>query len=162
MVVFAVAVAVAVMVVVAVEVGVVVVFAVGGGVGGAVEVEVEVGVGDVAGVVVERMINPWQTLNVHRQSSDGDVRSAYIRLAQKYHPDRGGDATKFAQISEAYRLLADRQRKSIFIKNLLVRNRECRACKGVGVFFSQKGLTKKIASPCKVCGGAGVFIKENT
>ena len=35
-------------------------------------------------------------------------------MAMKYHPDRGGDETKFKEIEEAYRTLSDPQKKQMF------------------------------------------------
>ncbi len=53
----------------------------------------------------------YDTLGVPRDASEKDVRSAYRRLARKYHPDvnRGdkGAESRFKEINEAYQVLAD-------------------------------------------------------
>lgn len=47
----------------------------------------------------------YSLLNVTNDSSDDEVREAYLRLAKIYHPDSGtssGDPRKFNQVREAY------------------------------------------------------------
>ncbi len=50
----------------------------------------------------------YKILGVDRNSSPEEIKRAYRRLAQKYHPDRpGGDEQKFKEINEAYQVLSD-------------------------------------------------------
>ncbi|MEE8518981.1 MAG: J domain-containing protein [Dehalococcoidia bacterium] len=55
--------------------------------------------------------NYYDTLGVPKGSSEKEIRSAYRRLARKYHPDvNPGDAdaeSKFKEINEAYQVLSD-------------------------------------------------------
>jgi DnaJ-class molecular chaperone len=57
--------------------------------------------------------NYYYTLGVPKGSSEKEIRSAYRRLARKYHPDLNpGDSTaesKFKEINEAYQVLSDGQ-----------------------------------------------------
>ncbi len=57
----------------------------------------------------------YDVLGVQPDASETDVKKAYRRLAMKYHPDRNpGDASteeKFKEASEAYEILADRDRR---------------------------------------------------
>lgn len=104
-------------------------------------------------------MNPWKTLGINRQSSDDTIRAAYIELAKKHHPDhKTGNKDKFVQINEAYQILGDRQRRSTFIRAMLVTNPNCVTCKGEGVMFKRKGFTHGVASSCLSCGGAGVVL----
>ncbi len=61
--------------------------------------------------------DPYEVLGVRRQASIDDIRSAYRKLAAKYHPDKVvhlGDEfrtlaeQKFKEIQEAYQELVDR------------------------------------------------------
>jgi len=57
----------------------------------------------------------YALLGVERTASAGDIKSAYRRLALKYHPDRNpGDKAaedKFKQINEAYAVLSDDEKR---------------------------------------------------
>jgi hypothetical protein len=49
----------------------------------------------------------WEVLNVARTANNGEIRTAYLQLAKKYHPDtgeNGGDAVMFDQVQKAYDL----------------------------------------------------------
>ncbi|MBV9159297.1 MAG: molecular chaperone DnaJ [Candidatus Kaiserbacteria bacterium] len=55
----------------------------------------------------------YQILGIEKTASDDDVKKAFRKLAQKYHPDKkGGDEAKFKEVSEAYAVLSDRKRRA--------------------------------------------------
>ena len=51
----------------------------------------------------------WKVLGVPANSSEKDVKLAYYKMAQKYHPDKTGGKTeaKFKEIQAAYEVLSD-------------------------------------------------------
>jgi DnaJ-class molecular chaperone len=56
----------------------------------------------------------YSILGVNRSASADEIKSAYRKLAMKYHPDRGGDAKKFQEINEAYEILSDSSKKAMY------------------------------------------------
>lgn len=54
----------------------------------------------------------YNVLGIPPNSDDALVKSAYRRLAKRYHPDRSGDDStraKFIEVNEAYELLMNKQ-----------------------------------------------------
>jgi DnaJ-class molecular chaperone len=58
----------------------------------------------------------YEVLGISRTSSPAEIRKAYRNLAKKYHPDVGGSEEKFKQITEAYEVLSDEQKRNIYDK----------------------------------------------
>ncbi|XP_059598737.1 uncharacterized protein LOC100247806 isoform X1 [Vitis vinifera] len=64
----------------------------------------------------------YSVLGIRRDASSSDIRTAYRKLALKWHPDRwaknqalAGEAKRrFQQIQEAYSVLSDASKKSMY------------------------------------------------
>lgn len=48
------------------------------------------------------MNDDYTTLGIKRGASSDEIKKAYRSLAQKHHPDKGGDAEQFKKINAAY------------------------------------------------------------
>jgi curved DNA-binding protein len=59
----------------------------------------------------------YSALGVERSASEADIKSAYRKLARKYHPDvskEAGAEEKFKEISEAYKTLKDPEKRRAY------------------------------------------------
>lgn len=61
----------------------------------------------------------YDVLGVKRDASQKEIKSAFRKLAQKYHPDAGGDEQKFKEISEAYETLSDEKKRKEYDQLLM-------------------------------------------
>lgn len=65
------------------------------------------------------MINHYAVLEIESGATSGEVRSAFRRMAKKYHPDLNGHRQKWAHVRmrkvlDAYEVLADTARRSAY------------------------------------------------
>ncbi len=75
----------------------------------------------------------YETLGLKRGASADDIKKAYRSMAMKHHPDRGGDEKKFKDISAAYEILSDPQKKQMYDMGVDPRNQN----QGNGGFYQQ-------------------------
>ena len=58
----------------------------------------------------------YETLGLKKGASEEEIKSAFRKMAMKYHPDRNpGDASaeeKFKEVNEAYSILSDPEKKA--------------------------------------------------
>jgi len=62
--------------------------------------------------------DPYAMLGVARTASEADIKKAYRKLAKELHPDKNRDnpkaAERFGQVSQAYDLLSDKDKRARF------------------------------------------------
>ena len=60
----------------------------------------------------------YEILGIEKNADAGKIKSAYRKLAKKYHPDtNSGDAVaeqKFKEVTEAYNILSDPEKKKLY------------------------------------------------
>ncbi|HYE23144.1 MAG TPA: J domain-containing protein [Candidatus Paceibacterota bacterium] len=55
--------------------------------------------------------NYYDILGVDKKATQDDIKKAFRKLAQKHHPDKGGDEAMFKEITEAYSVLGDDRKR---------------------------------------------------
>lgn len=64
------------------------------------------------------MPNPYSVLGVQKSADEKAIKSAFRKLAMKYHPDQNADnksaQAKFAEINQAYEIIGDKEKRAQF------------------------------------------------
>jgi len=58
----------------------------------------------------------YETLGIAKTATDKEIKKAYRKLAVKHHPDKGGDEAKFKEVSAAYEILSDAEKREKYDK----------------------------------------------
>lgn len=56
----------------------------------------------------------YNSLGLEKTATDAEIKKAYRKLAVKHHPDKGGDEEKFKEISLAYEVLSDSEKRKLY------------------------------------------------
>lgn len=56
----------------------------------------------------------YEVLGIQRGADQREVKKAYFDLAKQHHPDKGGDAEKFKLVQNAYDVLSDEKKRSVY------------------------------------------------
>ncbi len=54
----------------------------------------------------------YEILGINENVNQDEIKRVYRELSKKHHPDKGGDENKFKEISEAYEVLGDPDKRS--------------------------------------------------
>jgi DnaJ-class molecular chaperone len=104
----------------------------------------------------------YDILGVSDNADETEIKKAYRSLSLKHHPDRGGDAEKFKEMSEAFQTLSDPQKRRMYD----LESRGGGMGGGMGAFFSRgedplQGLFQNLFS-MNGGGGPGIRIFHTT
>merc|ERR1719456_568080 len=58
----------------------------------------------------------YELLEVDKNANAADIKKAYRKLAVKHHPDKGGDPEVFKNITKAYEVLSDDEKRKTYDK----------------------------------------------
>ncbi|HAX90958.1 MAG TPA: molecular chaperone DnaJ [Rhodospirillaceae bacterium] len=110
--------------------------------------------------------NPYQILGVSRTASDAEIKSAYRKLAKKYHPDlnqgRKDIEHKFKEITAAYDLVSDATKRARYDRGEIDESGQERGFRprGGDPFGGMGGggahRTRRAGNPFGFGGGMGV------
>ncbi|CAM9112162.1 unnamed protein product [Pylaiella littoralis] len=56
----------------------------------------------------------YQILGIEKEATENDIKKAYRKLALKNHPDKGGDPEVFKEITMAYEVLSDPDKRKLY------------------------------------------------
>jgi len=56
----------------------------------------------------------YELLGVNKDADQDTIKKAFRKMAMTHHPDKGGDPEKFKEISKAYEILSDPEKKEIY------------------------------------------------
>jgi DnaJ-class molecular chaperone len=60
------------------------------------------------------VLDYYEILGLNRSSTAEEIKRAYKCLALKYHPDKSNDSERFKLINEAYQILSDPSKRSMY------------------------------------------------
>lgn len=83
------------------------------------------------------MSNYYQILGVSENASLEEIKKEYKKLAKQHHPDKGGDENLFKNISEAYSVLSDDEKRKRYDFNIKFGNQNSGPGFGGGFSFDE-------------------------
>ena len=84
----------------------------------------------------------YETLGIKKGASKDEIKSAYRKLAKKYHPDNHetGNADKFKEVQEAYDILYDDKKREMYDQFGMAAFEQGASTGGAGNPFSGAGF----------------------
>jgi len=56
----------------------------------------------------------YELIGVEKDATFDQIKKAYRKKAIKEHPDKGGDANKFKELTAAYEVLSDKDKRELY------------------------------------------------
>lgn len=82
------------------------------------------------------MRDPYTVLGVSKSADEAEIKSAFRKLAKRYHPDRNKDDPKakdqFAEVNNAYEIIGDKDKKAKFDRGEIDAEGKPRGFEGFG------------------------------
>src|SRR6516165_3639410 len=88
------------------------------------------------------MRDPYAVLGVTKTASAGEIKSAFRKLAKKYHPDQSREPKakeRFAEVGSAYEILGDEKKRRAFDRGEIDAEGKPRAPQFEGFGFGRPG-----------------------
>lgn len=92
----------------------------------------------------------YTILGVSENASFDEIRKSYRKLSLKYHPDKGGTKEKFNEISEAYEVLSDKDKREQYNMHKNGIPNEVDPSKIFNMFFHKMGVPMNHNMPFNV------------
>src|ERR1700733_2317600 len=82
----------------------------------------------------------YELIGIPKTATTDEVKKAFRKLALKAHPDKGGDPEKFKEISVAYEVLQDPEKRKLYDKYGEEGLRDGAGGSGFGDIFDMFGM----------------------
>ncbi len=96
------------------------------------------------------MRNPYDVLGVPKSASAAEIKSAFRKLAKKYHPDQSKEPRakeRFAEVGSAYEILGDEKKRGAFDRGEIDAEGKPRAPQFEGFGFGRQPGGRKRGFP---------------
>lgn len=99
----------------------------------------------------------YEVLGIPPAATELVIRTAYMALAKKHHPDINGakHVVRFSEITASYAVLKDRKARKLYDAQFRMLNKMCPKCDGAGQVRVQAGFGNVSSKQCGMCCGTG-------
>jgi DnaJ-class molecular chaperone len=107
---------------------------------------------------LEEAPHHYALLNIHKDATEAELRTARYMLARALHPDHWGNepraADLMARVNTAYDTLIDPARLKKY-RTVLFNKGSCTHCDAKGFTYKSKGFSERVKTICAHCEGSG-------